>query len=669
MPADCGGQSVAMVPYGAPAQTYNQGGVLPQALYPSQQYNPYLMHHPSVVWANQYDSSANPQGSMHQPPPPVSAPVMPYYPPHTDYIGYYSQLPSMGHEGGMYYTYPGPYEGFVQPFFNAPVSHRGEVSQSATGFTAIKGRHKQGAPRAQEAVFNAGVFHERQVCEAVASGSSVPVLQIQKNGEGGARRHRRARSVEDGIVLQQEASTLETIKSNRGNQYQLKDITGHVHELCKDQFGSRFIQMKIETANPEDVAAAFSEVCSVLDMGEPNTSLMNDVFGNYVVQKFLDYGTDEQKTRMARIIQGSVKMLSLQVYGCRVIQKAIEVLSLPEKISIVEELKGHVIECINDQNGNHVIQKCIECIVPSDPIADLLEEMAGWGGSAVVLHRASVLANKPTLAPGFVNLSRHPYGCRVVQRILEKCTLDGYKHNLVVEVTENALDLSRDTYGNYVIQHSLAHGNEEEREEIISRLQDHIVELSTHKFASNVVEKCLQHGSHGQRRKLISTMLGEPSGLDPKDADQLLQTMTKDQYGNYVVQKTLEEFERTNGCPIERLFIAKLLGVSYKNPCLVDLLDVKSWVCTDVERDVLLAKIKEFLTTLKKQQYGKHIVMRIEKLLNNAATWAAQRLASQAQIASAEVGSPAPMDVEGAFQQLSIAPATAVSGGVPAAQK
>lgn len=56
---------------------------------------------------------------------------------------------------------------------------------------------------------------------------------------------------------------------------------------------------------------------------------MNDVFGNYVVQKFLDHGTDEQKTRMARIIQGSVKMLSLQVYGCRVIQKAIEVL-LPQ---------------------------------------------------------------------------------------------------------------------------------------------------------------------------------------------------------------------------------------------------------------------------------------------------------------------------------------------------
>ncbi len=58
-----------------------------------------------------------------------------------------------------------------------------------------------------------------------------------------------------------------------------------------------------------------------------------------------------------------------------------------------------------------------------------------------MLHRASVLANKPTLAPGFVNLSRHPYGCRVVQRILEKCTLDDYKHSLVVEVRKLASPL------------------------------------------------------------------------------------------------------------------------------------------------------------------------------------------------------------------------------------
>lgn len=34
----------------------------------------------------------------------------------------------------------------------------------------------------------------------------------------------------------------------------MQDIVGSVYELCKDQFGSRFIQMKVETATPEEVA-------------------------------------------------------------------------------------------------------------------------------------------------------------------------------------------------------------------------------------------------------------------------------------------------------------------------------------------------------------------------------------------------------------------------------
>lgn len=28
------------------------------------------------------------------------------------------------------------------------------------------------------------------------------------------------------------------------------------------------------------------------------------------------------------------------------------------------ELDGHVLKCVKDQNGNHVVQKCIECVDP-----------------------------------------------------------------------------------------------------------------------------------------------------------------------------------------------------------------------------------------------------------------------------------------------------------------
>jgi hypothetical protein len=48
-----------------------------------------------------------------------------------------------------------------------------------------------------------------------------------------------------------------------------------------DQYGSRFIQQKLETASTEEKDMVFAEI-----MPQALT-LMTDVFGNYVVQKVL----------------------------------------------------------------------------------------------------------------------------------------------------------------------------------------------------------------------------------------------------------------------------------------------------------------------------------------------------------------------------------------------
>ena len=60
------------------------------------------------------------------------------------------------------------------------------------------------------------------------------------------------------------------------------------------------------------------------------------------------------------MLRGNVLGLALQMYGCRVVQKVIEVLRGAEQAAIAAELHSHVMRCVLDQNGNHVIQKCIE---------------------------------------------------------------------------------------------------------------------------------------------------------------------------------------------------------------------------------------------------------------------------------------------------------------------
>lgn len=111
------------------------------------------------------------------------------------------------------------------------------------------------------------------------------------------------------------------------------------------------------------------------------------------------------------------------------------------------------------------------------------------------------------------------------------------------------VQLAQDQYGNYVIQHVVEQGRPHERNQVFERLFPHIVVLSQNKFASNVVEKMLLHCEPEQRAGIVEEFLRQPAGTSPApelsdDAnarDQSpLEQMMQDQYGNYVVQKTLE---------------------------------------------------------------------------------------------------------------------------------
>ncbi|KAI8497426.1 Pumilio 2 [Branchiostoma belcheri] len=326
---------------------------------------------------------------------------------------------------------------------------------------------------------------------------------------------------------------------------QLRDLANHVVEFSQDQHGSRFIQQKLERATPAEKQMVFNEILSAA------YQLMTDVFGNYVIQKFFEFGTPEQKNALAQKIRGHVLPLALQMYGCRVIQKALECippdLKFSYQVELVKELDGHVLKCVKDQNGNHVVQKCIECVDPSE-LQFIIDAFRG-----------QVFA-----------LSTHPYGCRVIQRILEHCTVE-QTIPILEELHENTERLVQDQYGNYVIQHVLEHGRPEDKSKIVNELRGKVLALSQHKFASNVVEKCVSHSSRAERAMLIDEVCSYNDG--PHSA---LYTMMKDQFANYVVQKMID-------------------------------------VAEPQQRKILMHKIRPHIATLRKYTYGKHILAKLEK--------------------------------------------------------
>lgn len=108
-----------------------------------------------------------------------------------------------------------------------------------------------------------------------------------------------------------------------------------------DQFGSRFIQQKLEVASADDREKIFPEILTNA------IALTTDVFGNYVIQKvrlsvlliwllififwnltfrivhlqFFEFATESQLSQLADQLRGHFLQLSFQMYGCRVVQK------------------------------------------------------------------------------------------------------------------------------------------------------------------------------------------------------------------------------------------------------------------------------------------------------------------------------------------------------------
>jgi len=290
-------------------------------------------------------------------------------------------------------------------------------------------------------------------------------------------------------------------QTNRFANVELKDLTGKIYELCKDQHGCRYLQKKLEEHNEDNLNIIFNEVFKHF------VELMTDPFGNYLCQKLLDYCNDEQRTIIVETVAKDLVGISLNMHGTRAVQKMIESLSTSRQIRmIIVALTPNVVTLIKDLNGNHVIQKC--------------------------LHRLSAADNQfiyDAVSHHCVEVATHRHGCCVLQRCIDHASIS-QRAQLVTEVTHSALPLVQDPFGNYVVQYVLDLGDAMFSDALIRRFIGNVCTLSVQKFSSNVIEKCIRVAEPDTRKCLIEEMLD-------KDA---LEKLLRDSFANYVVQTSLD---------------------------------------------------------------------------------------------------------------------------------
>ncbi|KAL8947592.1 MAG: hypothetical protein Q9222_006144 [Ikaeria aurantiellina] len=287
----------------------------------------------------------------------------------------------------------------------------------------------------------------------------------------------------------------------RFNNVKLEHLQGEIYSLCKDQHGCRYLQKKLEERNPEHIRMIF------LETNQHVVELMTDPFGNYLCQKLLEFSNDEQRTVLINNAAPQMVKISLNQHGTRALQKMIEFISTHEQIqTIIGALQDRVVELIQDLNGNHVIQKCLNRLSAED--AQFIFDAVGHNCVVVGTHR---------------------HGCCVLQRCIDHAS-GHQKAQLIAQITANAFSLVQDPFGNYVLQYIVDLQELAFTNPLCYSFQGHIPLLSKQKFSSNVIEKCLRGAEASVSRMMIEEMLNSNE----------LEKMLRDSFANYVVQTAID---------------------------------------------------------------------------------------------------------------------------------
>jgi hypothetical protein len=271
-------------------------------------------------------------------------------------------------------------------------------------------------------------------------------------------------------------------------------------ELAHDQNGCRFLQDQLDLRTKAHVDLVFEAVLEAV------VALSMDPFGNYLIQKLLQYGVSSQRTRLVLVAAPSIMEIAINVHGTRVVQKMVEAADADEQAeAIVAAIEPQAMDLVRDMNGNHVIQRMLAVM--------------GKQRASFVFD----LVQRECLA-----VSMHRHGCCVMQRSLDHAD-SPTRASIIEHVIQHARKLVCDPFGNYVVQYVLDLKQIPLTLRVIQSLHGVVAELSLQKFSSNVIEKCLTCGD----REIVGLVAAE------LQLATNFGTLLHDPFANYVIQTLL----------------------------------------------------------------------------------------------------------------------------------
>lgn len=179
-----------------------------------------------------------------------------------------------------------------------------------------------------------------------------------------------------------------TIRPNFTQDQQPKfDVNINIVKAVRDQNECRNLQIQLE----KDPSMSHRILPQLLQYF---VVFCSDPFGNYLVQKVLEYLYDEEFDHVIAIIIENFNEMSLHNFGTRVIQKFIEIGNPVQVSKLSVPIKDNMFNLYKSQNGIHVITKFVSKCRNSQFIFEFIYN-------------------------NITSVSKNKEGCCMIQKILE----------------------------------------------------------------------------------------------------------------------------------------------------------------------------------------------------------------------------------------------------------
>lgn len=371
----------------------------------------------------------------------------------------------------------------------------------------------------------------------------------------------------------------------------LTQLQSEILRLAKDQHGCRFLQKRIDENFV--VSASLRQANYEIIFHQVKTSLYEliiDPFGNYLVQKLIDYFQETDLDFCLNSLNSNMFLIAINQHGTRALQKIIDKISTESQfVLLMQGLKSYIIELIKDLNGNHVIQKVLNKY-PPEKCQFIYDSILG----------------------DLIVVATHKHGCCVLQKCLNHVTAAQHVAfaNVILKY-ENFSRLVNDQFGNYVLQYLISIDSIDVNYKLYQNIFDYgLGNLCMLKFSSNVVEKLMTSCYKTELKLMAFSTLKFTIIAHVLNGD--MNKLINNAYGNYVVQ-TLTDILIN---PKVSYFIDLPLGERQLLPALAVLLDENFQASVDT---LQVQVIKKWFQNCKVDStFGKKIQAKINHILNGS---------------------------------------------------